>query len=108
MKANNIFLIPQQKDELSKVLYKYNLNNEDFVFIETESDEVIYYKPEEIYYFQIRKCSLATYRDTYYFYYDKSSIERKHLYLEHDSFAQLLGAFESWIKTIVDLQSTYK
>ena len=38
----------------------------------------------------------------------KNSIERKHLYLEHDSFLQLLDAFENWIKTIVDLQSTYK
>lgn len=108
MDTTDIFLIPQQKKALSNVICKYDLNVEDFVFVENESDEIIYYKPEQIYYFQIRRCSLASYRDTYYFYYDKNSIERKHLYSEHDSFLQLLETFENWIKTIVELQSTYK
>lgn len=108
MEATDIFLIPQQKKALTNVICKYDLNEEDFVFSKNETDEIIYYKPEQIYYFQIRRYSLASYRDTYYFYYDKNSIERKHLYLGHDSFLQLLDAFENWIKTIVDLQSTYK
>lgn len=108
MEATDIFLIPQQKNALTNVICKYGLNEEDFVFSKNETNEIIYYNPEQIYYFQIRRYSLASYRDTYYFYYDKDSIERKHLYLEHDSFLQLLDAFENWIKTIVDLQSTYK
>ena len=101
----------QQEKALTNVICKYGLDEEDFVFSKNETDEIIYYNPEQIYYFQIRRYSLASYRDTYYFYYDKNSdspIERKHLYLEHDSFLQLLDAFENWIKTIVDLQSTYK
>ena len=96
----------QQEKALTNVICKYGLDEEDFVFSKNETDEIIYYNLEQIYYFQIRRYSLASYRDTYYFY--KNSIERKHLYLEHDSFLQLLDAFENWIKTIVDLQSTYK
>lgn len=108
MDATNIFLIPQQIKALANVICKYDLSEDDFVFTKNETDEIIYYKPEQIYYFQIRRRSLAHYRDTFYFYYDKNSIERKHLYSEHDSFLQLLETFENWIKTIVDLQSTYK